>query len=101
MLELSNYIPVAALAKYLLTLSVVGLGAMVWDKFSAKAGLERVSERGLHIIAGVGGFPGIIGGGLLVHHKTSKPGFWAPVGFTTFLWAMFLVAYFFPWAFPF
>ena len=96
MIELSTYVPVRALTEYLGALSLIGLAAMFWDKLMAKAGLERLSERSLAGIAGAGGFAGIIAGGLFAHHKTSKPEFWVPVGFATFFWGIFLIAYFFP-----
>jgi uncharacterized membrane protein YsdA (DUF1294 family) len=101
MIEFSAYIPLAALTRYLIALNAIGFGAMVWDKLAAKAGMERLSERSLAVVTALGGFLGVIAGGLIVHHKTSKPGFWAPVAFATFLWVVFLIAYFNPWVLPF
>lgn len=100
MIELSSYIPLAALTKYIGALTALGLAAMIWDKLMAWAGLERLSERSLAGIAGAGGFLGIITGRLIARHKTSKREFWAPVGFATFFWVMFLIAYFNPWILP-
>jgi uncharacterized membrane protein YsdA (DUF1294 family) len=74
---------------------------MLWDKLAAKARIERLSERTLAVVAALGGFLGVIAGGLVVHHKTSKPGFWPAVAFATFLWGMFLIAYFNPWILSF
>ena len=71
------------------------------DKLSARAGIERLSERTLGVVAALGGFLGVIAGGLVFHHKTSKPEFWPPVAFAAFLWVMFLIAYFNPWIIPF
>jgi len=47
---------------------------------------ERMSERTLWITALARGFPGIVAGGLLFHHKTSKGEFWLLVAISTFLW---------------
>jgi uncharacterized membrane protein YsdA (DUF1294 family) len=101
LIDLSVYFPLKALAEYIGAWSVFGFAAMLWDKFSAIIGVERLSERSLATVALLGGFLGVIAGGLLAHHKTSKPEFWPPIGFAGFLWVMFLVAYFNPWILPF
>jgi uncharacterized membrane protein YsdA (DUF1294 family) len=40
---------------------------------------ERISEKTLHEVALLGGFPGIIMGAWTFSHKVSKPSFWPPV----------------------
>ena len=95
-LDLATIVPPDALFSYLGALSVLGLAAMGADKASAVIGLDRISERALFAIAFVGGFAGIIAGGVMFHHKVSKPEFWPNVGFATFIWVMVLVLYFFP-----
>jgi uncharacterized membrane protein YsdA (DUF1294 family) len=95
-MELSAYLPSAALIRYLIALTAIGFAAMLWDKLSAKAGIERLSERLLAVVAVLGGFLGVIAGGVFVHHKTSKPEFWVPVAFAVFIWAVFLIAYYDP-----
>jgi len=101
MIEPSAYFPLAALTRYLTALTAIGFGSMVWDNLSARAGIERLSERTIAVVTALGGFLGVIAAGLFVRHKTSKPEFWAPVAFATFLWVMFLIAYFNPWIIPF
>jgi len=66
--------------------SVFGFAAMGVDKLLAAERLSRLSERTLWLTALVGGFLGIIAGGIVFHHKTSKPEFWAPVFVATVLW---------------
>jgi uncharacterized membrane protein YsdA (DUF1294 family) len=68
--------------------SLLGLAAMGMDKLFARFdGSRRISERSLWLIALAGGFLGIIVGGLLFRHKTSKGSFWAPVVLAMVLWA--------------
>ncbi len=100
MIELSAFLPVSVLTKYIGVISVLGFGAMVWDKLMARAGGWRLSERSLAGIAMAGGFLGIIVGGLIAHHKTSKPEFWPPVALATLPWLVFLIAYFDPRVLP-
>ena len=52
---------------------------------------ERISERTLHEVALVGGFPGIILAAKVFHHKTLKTGFWGPVAAAVFLWGILFV----------
>ena len=96
MLELSAFFPLHALTKYITALTVIGFGAMLWDKLSAMAGINRLSERSLVIVAALGGFLGVITGGLFFHHKTSKAEFWGPIALATVLWVVFLIIYFNP-----
>lgn len=66
--------------------SLVGLLAMGLDKLLAKGGFSRIRERTLWIVALLGGFPGIVLGGFLFHHKTSKASFWGPVIAAVLIW---------------
>jgi uncharacterized membrane protein YsdA (DUF1294 family) len=81
-----------------LVTGMIGLVAMGVDKSQAGSGSDRISERTLWLIALVGGYWGIIFGGLIFHHKTSKASFWVPVGFATIVWLVmfvhFVVGYF-------
>ena len=67
-------------------MSLFGFAAMGIDKMLAVGRRSRVSERTLWATALVGGFLGIVAGGVVFHHKTSKPEFWAPVGVSALLW---------------
>jgi len=49
---------------------------------------SRISEKTLWLTALLGGFLGVFFGGLVFHHKTSKPEFWAPVAVSVVLWAV-------------
>ena len=66
--------------------TLFGFAAMGVDKMLAVGRQTRVSERTLWLIALLGGFLGIFFGGLVFHHKTSKPEFWAPVVVSAVLW---------------
>jgi len=74
------------LIDWLVLVSLFGIGAMGVDKLMAVGRRSRVSERSLWLIALIGGFGGIIFGGMVFHHKTSKAGFWAPVLVSALLW---------------
>jgi uncharacterized membrane protein YsdA (DUF1294 family) len=74
----------------------VGLFAMAVDKASTKIGSDRISGRDLALIALAGWFTGMFVGGVTIRHKTSKPGFWAPVAVATVIWGLVLALYFFP-----
>jgi uncharacterized membrane protein YsdA (DUF1294 family) len=70
----------------------IGFILMGVDKVVAIANLgDRISERTLHFVAVLGGFWGIILGGVLFHHKTSKRSFWPPVGAAAILWIILIV----------
>jgi uncharacterized membrane protein YsdA (DUF1294 family) len=94
--DLAAILPPSAFFSYLGALSILGLAAMGADKASAVIGLDRISERALFAVAFAGGFAGIIAGGMMFHHKVSKPEFWPNVGFAMFIWLMVLILYFFP-----
>ena len=71
--------------------SLLGFVAMGIDKLQAVGRRGRVRERTLWLMALFGGFPGIIIGGTLFHHKTSKAEFWAPVLVSAVLWLAVLL----------
>lgn len=70
--------------------SLIGLAVMLEDKLQAVGQHTRISERILHEVALLGGFPGIVIGAKVFHHKTSKPSFWPPVGASIILWTVVL-----------
>lgn len=70
--------------------TLFGFAAMGIDKMLAVGRRSRVSERTLWATALLGGFLGIFAGGLVFHHKTSKPEFWPPVAISAVLWAVVL-----------
>ncbi len=76
--------------------SLAGFGAMGVDKLLAVGERSRVRERTLWLAALAGGFPGIVVGGLIFHHKTSKTGFWVPVVVSLVVW----LAVFYAWSPP-
>ena len=75
------------LALWIGAVSVVGFAAMGIDKLLAVGRLSRIRERTLWLVAILGGFPGILIGGYLFRHKTSKAEFWGPVVVSAILWA--------------
>ncbi len=66
--------------------SLFGFVAMGLDKAMAVGGSRRISERTLWLTALLGGFLGILLGGFVFHHKTSKIEFWGPVVVSAVLW---------------
>ena len=75
--------------------SIAGFAAMGIDKGLARLQQRelhprRIREKTLHELALVGGFPGVVLGGVIFSHKTSKPSFWPPVGASLALWALAL-----------
>jgi len=78
-------------------ISAIGFLALVTmgiDKGAAKLRKTRIRESTIWLIAIIGGFAGVILGGLLFHHKVSKGSFWPPVVFAAILWI--LLIYFAP-----
>ena len=93
---LAAIIPLDTLLRYLGAFFIVGIAAMGADKASAMIDFDRISERDLSLIALPGGFTGIIVGGVMLPHKTSKPDFWVRVAVAAIVWSAFLIVYFFP-----
>lgn len=79
-------VPVPLIIEWMAPFSVFGFAAMGVDKMLAVGRRSRVSERTLWLTAMLGGFLGIIVGGFVFHHKTSKAEFWAPVIVSSVLW---------------
>jgi len=63
------------IAIYILIINLVGFFSMGLDKFKAKRGAYRISEKALFIIALIGGSIGSIIGMYKFHHKTKKNAF--------------------------
>ena len=63
------------LAYSYLVLSIVTLLVSGKDKLAAKRQAWRTSERTLHLLALLGGWPGALVGQKLFSHKKSKPSF--------------------------
>ncbi len=55
--------------------SLVGLVAMGVDKSRAINYQRRIPEMALLTESAIGGFPGVVAGAFIFHHKTSKPSF--------------------------
>ncbi|HEV2390615.1 MAG TPA: DUF1294 domain-containing protein [Nitrososphaerales archaeon] len=84
--------PSSALFDWVAVASLFGFAAMGADKLLAVGRRSRVSERSLWLTALLGGVLGIIVGGLVFHHKTSKTEFWVPVAVAAVLWAVVAIA---------
>jgi uncharacterized membrane protein YsdA (DUF1294 family) len=65
-----------------------------WDKWAAKTGRPRLSERTLHLWTILGGFVGAIAGQILFRHKTRKISFvlsaWGALAAHVAVWAWIL-----------
>ena len=63
------------IAIYILIINLIGFFSMGLDKYKAKRGAYRISEKALFIIALIGGSIGSIIGMYKFHHKTKKNAF--------------------------
>src|SRR2546425_12486650 len=86
----SNNLPLEVLGVWLLLTGVVGFFAMGIDKSRAINGEWRISEKALFTMALVGGFWGVVLGGELFHHKSSKLSFLLVSYGITALWVFLL-----------
>jgi uncharacterized membrane protein YsdA (DUF1294 family) len=77
---------IEVLAGWLLVTGVSGAIAMGLDKGKAQRHELRISERSLFLISLAGGFWGVLLGGGIAHHKTSKISFQIVVLATSFVW---------------
>jgi len=71
-------------------LTVVLLSIISWfvyknDKRASERGRQRVSERSLHFLSLLGGWPGALAAQVLLRHKSSKTGFSTGFYVTVFL----------------
>ena len=71
--------------------TLLGFAEMGVDKLLAIGKRSRISERTLWATALLGGVLGVVVGGLVFHHKTSKAEFWAPVVVAAVLWGAFAI----------
>jgi uncharacterized membrane protein YsdA (DUF1294 family) len=69
----------AAMAAWYVVMSVVTFIVYAVDKSAAARGGGRVSERSLHVLELLGGWPGAFVAMSLLRHKRRKPGFVAVV----------------------
>ena len=74
------------LTYWILLATLIALIFMGIDKLAARFGKRRISEAFLWVLSLIGGFPGIILGALMFHHKSSKKSFWVPVAIAIVLW---------------
>lgn len=72
--------------RWLILVGLVGFFLMGYDKLKAGLKKGRIPEKRLWLTAFVGGFFGIIAGGIVFHHKVAKGSFWPPVIVATALW---------------
>ena len=79
---------IEVLAAWLLITGVLGAIAMGLDKGKAERHERRISERTLFLISLAGGFWGVLLGGGLAHHKTSKISFQIVVLATSAVWLL-------------
>ena len=86
-----NFDFVSLVFLWIVVWSFLALIMMGIDKASAKLRRTRISERTFGVVSLLGGFPGVLLGGILFHHKTSKPHFWIPVVIALLLWGTLLV----------
>jgi len=77
---------------WLLLAGLAGFLLMGFDKRRARAGARRVPERTFYELALSGGAFGIVAGGLLFHHKTSKTLFFGVILALAVAWLALLNA---------
>jgi uncharacterized membrane protein YsdA (DUF1294 family) len=79
-------VPSSPIFYWVAFLTLLGFAEMGVDKLLAVGRRSRISEMTLWATALLGGVLGIVVGGLVFHHKTSKAEFWAPVVVAAVLW---------------
>lgn len=84
-------VPASPIFYWVAFLTLVGFAEMGVDKLLAVWRRSRVSEGTLWATSLLGGVLGIVAGGLVFHHKTSKAEFWAPVIVAAILWGAFAI----------
>jgi uncharacterized membrane protein YsdA (DUF1294 family) len=78
------------LLSWLAAAGLIGFAAMGIDKGRAVFGEWRIPEMALFVESFVGGFWGVILGGVVFHHKTSKPEFMLVVFAGFVVWVVIL-----------
>jgi uncharacterized membrane protein YsdA (DUF1294 family) len=89
------YIQPGLIVEWMGPVSAFGFAAMGVDKLLAVGHHTRISERTFWLVALIGGFVGVLAGGLVFHHKTSKTSFWGPVLVAAVIWLV-VIFYFDP-----
>jgi uncharacterized membrane protein YsdA (DUF1294 family) len=84
---LGSFTLAIGLTYWILLATLIALIFMAVDKVAAKLHKRRVSEGALWLLSIIGGFPGIILGALMFHHKFAKKRFWIPVAIAIVIWA--------------
>ncbi len=74
------------LTYWILLATLIALIFMGIDKLAARFSKRRISESFLWVLSLIGGFPGIILGALMFHHKSGKKSFWVPIAIAIVLW---------------
>ncbi len=69
----------------LIPMSLVTFAVYGWDKHQARQDGRRISEKRLHWLAALGGWPGALIGRQVFHHKTRK------ALFTVVTWMIVLI----------
>ena len=80
---------------YLLAINIFGFFIMWLDKYKAKKGSWRISEKTLFIVTALGGGIGTIAGMYTFRHKTQKLNFVIGFPFITILEIIGIIYYFF------
>lgn len=75
------------------TLSVMAYGLYAWDKRAALKGNRRISEKNLHWLALLGGWPGALCAQQHLRHKSQKISFKIGLWLTVLINLVLLVAY--------
>lgn len=70
---------------FVICLSILAVLLMGFDKRNATQHRMRISEISFVYLAFLGGFPGILMGGILFHHKTKKRTFQLKIVFASLL----------------
>jgi uncharacterized membrane protein YsdA (DUF1294 family) len=83
-------------SSYAVAINLVGFLLFAWDKYCARNGMWRVSEKTLLMLAIVGGSIGTVVGQQALRHKTSKEPFRTYLLLIVVVQAILLVAMCFP-----
>lgn len=74
---------------YLISINIISLVCMAFDKRQATKRGQRVSEYFFTLLSMLGGFVGIIGAGLIFRHKTRKRSFQLKIIFSILIFILF------------
>jgi len=91
-LYIFGQVPLSAPVAAYFVMSIITFGFFLADKRRAERAQWRLTETSLHILEGLGGWPGALIAQAVLRHKTRKPGYqtilWAIVAIHISMWTL-------------